>query len=134
MLRTASRLLATLLAISLCTAGFAQSAPQSTDAPLISTESAAAALNLQARAQLHAALDRPELAAKLAQRGVTVEQARARVDALTDDEAQALQAQIDAAPAGASDVLGLIFTVFLILLVTDILGLTKVFPFTRSVR
>jgi len=31
-------------------------------------------------------------------------------------------------------VLGLIFTVFIVLLVTDIMGLTKVFPFTRSVR
>ena len=36
-------------------------------------------------------------------------------------------------PAGG-DILGLVFTVFIILLVTDILGLTKVFPFTRSVR
>ncbi|WP_366518856.1 hypothetical protein [Hydrogenophaga sp.] len=28
----------------------------------------------------------------------------------------------------------MLFTVFLVLLVTDILGLTSVFPFTRSVR
>ena len=27
-----------------------------------------------------------------------------------------------------------VFTVFIVLLVTDILGFTKVFPFTRSVR
>ncbi|WP_371136369.1 hypothetical protein [Hydrogenophaga sp.] len=30
--------------------------------------------------------------------------------------------------------IGVLFTVFLVLLVTDILGLTSVFPFTRSVR
>jgi hypothetical protein len=42
--------------------------------------------------------------------------------------------QIDQDPAGAADVVGVLFTVFIILLVTDILGLTKVFPFTRSVR
>jgi hypothetical protein len=37
-------------------------------------------------------------------------------------------------PAGASDILGILFTVFIILLITDILGLTKVFPFTRPIR
>jgi len=37
-------------------------------------------------------------------------------------------------PVGSSSVLGILFTVFIILLVTDILGLTKVFPFTRPVR
>ena len=41
--------------------------------------------------------------------------------------------RIDQAPAGG-DILGVLFTVFIVLLVTDILGLTKVFPFTRSVR
>jgi hypothetical protein len=67
-------------------------------------------------------------------RGVSVDEMRARVDALTDAEAQQMLQQIDNAPAGSSDVVGVLFTVFIILLVTDILGLTKVFPFTRSVR
>ena len=44
-----------------------------------------------------------------------------------------LAGRIDQAPAGG-EVVGTLFTVFLILLVTDIMGLTKVFPFTRSVR
>jgi hypothetical protein len=37
-------------------------------------------------------------------------------------------------PAGGSSVIGVLFAVFIILLITDILGLTKVFPFTRPVR
>jgi len=37
---------------------------------------------------------------------------------------------LDEMPAGAS-VVGALFAVFVILLVTDILGLTNVFPFTR---
>jgi hypothetical protein len=65
---------------------------------------------------------------------VSVDEMRARVDALTDAEAQQMLTQIDQAPAGASDVVGVLFTIFIILLVTDILGLTKVFPFTRSAR
>ena len=32
------------------------------------------------------------------------------------------------------DVLGVIVFIFVLLLITDILGLTKIFPFTRSVR
>jgi hypothetical protein len=60
--------------------------------------------------------------------------ARARVAALTDAEAQMLVDQIDTSPAGASDILGALVFIFVLLLVTDILGLTKVFPFTRSAR
>ena len=88
----------------------------------------------EAHARLQSTLDRADLAAMLQARGVSVDEMRARVDALTDAEAQQMLAQIDQAPAGASDVVGVLFTVFIILLVTDILGLTKVFPFTRSVR
>ena len=56
-----------------------------------------------------------------------------RVNAMSDAEVAQLAGRIDQAPAGG-DVLGMLFTIFIILLVTDILGLTKVFPFTRSVR
>ena len=41
--------------------------------------------------------------------------------------------RIDQAPVGG-DVVEVLFVVFIILLVTDIMGLTKVFPFTRSTR
>jgi hypothetical protein len=108
-------------------------------ATTISTEQLAAATAaavgvLSANHQrLHAALDRTDLAAALQARGVSVEALRDRVDALTDAEAAQVLAQIDQAPAGG-DVLGIIFTVFIVLLVTDILGVTKVFPFTRSAR
>lgn len=95
---------------------------------------ARSAVGEASRERLAAELDRPELQAKLQEWGVSPEQARARVQALTDEEAQRLVARIDQAPAGAGDVLGAIIFIFVLLLVTDILGLTKVFPFTRSVR
>ncbi len=78
-------------------------------------------------------LDRQEVRAKLESLGVSTDAAKARVDALSDQEANDLAARIDQLPAGG-DILGILFTIFIILLVTDILGLTKVFPFTRSVR
>ena len=65
--------------------------------------------------------------------GVSPQAAAARVKAMSDAEVAQLAGRIDQAPAGG-DVLGMLFTIFIILLVTDIMGLTKVFPFTRSVR
>lgn len=65
--------------------------------------------------------------------GVTRADAEARVAALTDAEAATMAGQIDSLPAGG-DVIGVLLTIFVVLLITDILGFTKVFPFTRSVR
>ena len=79
-------------------------------------------------------LDRAEVRSQMQALGVDANAARARVDALTDDEAQNLASRIDQLPAGGDSVLGILFAVFIILLITDLLGLTKVFPFTRSVR
>lgn len=87
-----------------------------------------------ARAHIDATLARADLQTALQERGVDIDQVRARVAAMTDSEAQQLAAQIDQAPAGASDILGTLVFIFVLLLVTDILGLTKVFPFTRSIR
>jgi len=126
------RLIARLLALIVSASLVAQPVL----AQSISTEQAAAAVAPalgDAHARLQSALDRADLAAALKARGVGVEQLRERVATLTDAEARELVARIDSAPAGA-DVLGLLFSVFIILLVTDILGFTKVFPFTRSVR
>ncbi|MFM1988594.1 MAG: hypothetical protein RJA99_1551 [Pseudomonadota bacterium] len=83
---------------------------------------------------LRGLLERDDVRVQLEARGVDARAARERVDALTDDEVAELAGRIGALPAGGADVLGVIFAVFLILLVTDILGLTKVFPFTRPVR
>jgi hypothetical protein len=110
---------------------------QSAQAALIGTEAVAAAqpaAQSDARAQVLAQLDRPDLVQALTERGVDIDAARARVASLDDAEAARLAQMIDSAPAGASGVLGVLVFIFVLLLVTDILGLTKVFPFTRSVR
>ena len=130
----ARRLLATTLAASIGFAGLVQPV----QAALIGTEAVAASEGVRsdaaARAHLLATLERSDVAAALAERGVSLAQARERVAALTDAEAAHVAEQIDSAPAGASDVLGTIVFIFVLLLITDILGFTKIFPFTRSVR
>ncbi len=86
------------------------------------------------RATVLATLNRADVAEALAAKGVDMAAARERIASLSDAEVVALADQLDHAPAGASDVLGVIVFIFLVLLVTDILGFTKVFPFTRSIR
>ena len=78
-------------------------------------------------------LDRSDVRARLQALGVDPALARARVAALTDEEAARLAAEMDALPAGG-DALGVALIVFLVLLFTDIMGYTKIFPFTRSAR
>jgi hypothetical protein len=79
-------------------------------------------------------LDRADVQAQMQTLGVDPSVARARVAALTDEEAATLAGRIDQLPAGSSDILGVLLVVFIVLLITDIPGLTKIFPFTRSIR
>jgi hypothetical protein len=90
-----------------------------------------------ARARVESLLDRADVRAALESRGVSADQAKARVAALSDSEVESLAQKIDSLPAGAGGfetVLWIGFLVFLILLITDILGFTKVFPFTRPAK
>lgn len=108
--------------------------PSSAFAGMVDTDKAVDhALVDQGRAKIMALVEREEVRTQLLFHGVTADQAKARVNALTDDEVLQVSGKLDQLPAGG-DVLGLLFTVFIVLLVTDILGFTKVFPFTRSIR
>lgn len=90
--------------------------------------------DLLQRERIHEFLDRADVQGQLLARGVDPQDAKARVAALTDAEAAELAARIDELPAGGIGILGAILVVFLVLLLTDILGLTKVFPFTRPMK
>lgn len=144
--RTARRLICATLSAALIAPAWAQPQTPMQAPTLISTERAAQAQTQaetqvqsgrtgeDARVSLLAALDRSEVAQALADRGLSAERARERVAALTDEEALELAARIDHAPAGASEIIGTLLFVFVLLLITDILGFTKIFPFTRASR
>ncbi len=85
----------------------------------------------QDRTHVKALLNRTELAAQLKDAGVDPVQLQARIDALTDEEVALLAEQLDQLPAG-SGILGTVLVVFLVLLATDILGYTEVFPFVKK--
>ena len=86
-----------------------------------------------ARVQVLGVLERAEVRTQLEAYGVSPADVQARVAAMSDAEVAQLAGQIESLPAGG-DVLGVLLTVFIILLITDILGFTKIFPFTRSIR
>ena len=128
------RALASVLAASITFVGTAQTA----QAAMVGTEQLAGTATTTApasgaQARLADLLQREDVVRALTERGVSVDAARERVAALTDSEAAWMAKQIDTAPAGA-DALGTIVFIFVLLLVTDILGFTKIFPFTRSIR
>jgi hypothetical protein len=76
-------------------------------------------------------LQRAEVQAKMRELGVDPEAAQARVAALSDKEISVLAQRIETAPAGGNDVLLVALIVFLVLLITDILGYTNIFPFVK---
>ena len=83
------------------------------------------------RGQLLEALAREDVRAQLQALGVNPAEARARIAALSDAELQSLAGKLHELPAGG-DVLGLAVFLFLVLLVTDILGFTDIFPFVKK--
>ena len=92
------------------------------------------AVSSDERERVQAFLAREDVTQQLARLGVDAAAAQARVDALTDAEIAQLDQQIEQLPAGGSSVIGALVFIFVLLLITDILGFTKVFPFTRSMR
>ncbi len=126
------RLLSALLAISILFTG----SIQIVQAAMISAEqvaqSSVTTTSQQDREKIVSMLSRNDVQSQLIARGIDPTEAKLRVASLTDDEASSLATQLDKAPAGG--IIGAILLVFFVLLLTDILGFTKIFPFTRSVR
>jgi len=117
------RLIASLLV-------FCIAVPLPSQAAMVTTDNALAGSQ---RSQVARLLERADVQARLAAHGIRAADVQARVAVLSDDEAAELAAKIDGLPAGG-DLIGAAVLVFLILLLTDILGFTKIFPFTRPVR
>ena len=67
--------------------------------------------------------------------GVDPEEAARRVASLSDEEIQQIAGRLEEMPAGEGGVgivVGAILIIFLVLLVTDLLGYTDIFPFVKK--
>lgn len=89
----------------------------------------------QARQNIKEILAREDVVTVLRAQGISPEEAQARVDALTNQEVTAMEKRLEELPAGGDALGTVIFAalfVFVVLLITDILGHTDVFPFVKK--
>jgi hypothetical protein len=117
---------------------FMISGPHQAMAALVGTERVFDAERVQnARELIHGLMAREDIQAALVREGIDPQEAQARAESLSDAEAVRLAGAIETLPAGGSSlglIVGAILLVFIILLITDIMGYTDVFPFTKKHR
>ncbi len=117
---------------------FMISGPHQAMAALVGTERVFDAERVQnARELIHGLMAREDIQAALVREGIDPREAQARAESLSDAEAVRLAGAIETLPAGGNAlglIVGAILLVFIILLITDIMGYTDVFPFTKKHR
>jgi hypothetical protein len=85
------------------------------------------------RAALLQTLQRTDVQQQLLAMGVTTADIESRVSHMTGDEVAQLNQQINDLPAGG-DVLGLLVLIFIIFVITDVIGATDIFPFIHPIK
>ncbi len=108
---------------------------QSALAALIGTEDLMGSQKaVEARAYIAGVLAREDIQQALIARGIDPIEAQARVGTLTNQEAIQFADTMEQLPAGGfiEYIVGLAVLIFLVLLVTDILGYTDIFPFVKK--
>jgi hypothetical protein len=109
---------------------------QSAMAAMVGTEAVVDAERaLDARDFLQSLLAREDVQSMLVSQGIDPQEAKNRLDSLTDQEAIRAADQLQELPAAGDSFLTtlliVVFVVFLILLITDIAGYTDIFPFVK---
>ena len=105
-------------------------------AALVSTDKVVAMSEIEAdRMRIVALIMRQDVQHQLQAEGVDPNEALARVATLSDIEIRQIAARIDSMPAGqgvAEALISALLIIFIVLLVTDIVGITDVFPFVKG--
>lgn len=76
-------------------------------------------------------VDSAEVQNKLIELGVSPADARHRIANMTAEELSALNSQMNEMPAGG--IVGVVVTVLVVVVVTDLMGLTDVYPFINPI-
>ena len=124
------------LALTLAVVMFALTGPiHAARAALVTTEQAIeGGAQVDARGRVAAFMARDDVRRQMVALGVDPGEAMGRVTSLSDAEVQKIAGQLDRLPAGQGvivAVIGAALLIFLVLLITDLLGLTHVFPFVN---
>lgn len=121
------RFLTALLAVSIL---FVSVQPAANAAIVSTSELVATEQSEIGREYLLNSLEREEVRTALTSQGVDLEMAKQRVASMTDEEVKALNQKMEEMPAGG--VVEALLIVFLVLIITDLVGLTDVFPFVKK--
>lgn len=135
MLKKLMRPVGLLLVVTFCLLNFnvpmAQAQMVGTDAVIADQQA------VDQRAQVADFLASEDVKQIMTQYGVDPVEAQLRVDSLSNDELANIANSIDQLPAGGGGVgavVGAAVLIFLILLITDLIGLTHVYPFVNHSR
>ena len=71
---------------------------------------------------------------QLLELGVSPEEVTRRIDSLSDSELARINRGIDQLNAGGESVLGVLLIIFIVFVITDVIGATDIFPFIRPVN
>ena len=122
------RLLVAVMVVVSLPVGYAQAGMVTTDQVLDAAELE------QTREEIIQFLARDDVRQQLEALGVDPDEASERAANMTDAEVMQIAGQLEQLPAGQDAlgaILGAVIIIFVVLLVTDILGLTNIFPFVR---
>lgn len=86
-----------------------------------------------AKAELLQTINRADVKEQLLNMGVKATDIESRINLMTHEEMAQLNQQIGELPAGG-DVLGVILIIFIIFVITDVIGATDIFPFIKPVN
>mgnify|MGYP001823216094 CR=1 FL=1 len=86
-----------------------------------------------AKAELLQTINRSDVKQQLLDMGVNPENIESRIKLMTHEEISQLNQQIGELPAGG-DVLGVLLIIFIVFVITDIIGATDIFPFIKPVN
>lgn len=128
-MKTIQKCISILLSIALMSMSFtsAQAAMISNDIVINHVQ------HNSARTELLQTINRADIKERLLNLGVKTEDIESRIKLMTHEEIAQLNQQIDEMPAGG-DVLGVILIIFIVFVITDVIGATDIFPFIKPVN
>lgn len=86
-----------------------------------------------ARSSILQSIQRSDVKAQLHALGVDPADVESRVNMMTAEEIEMLNMHMDELPVGG-DVLGVILIIFIVFVITDVIGATDIFPFIKPVN
>ena len=91
-------------------------------------------LSVQTRDNLRQLFEQDTARQQLQAWGVSPDQLQSRIDSLTDTELVRINRHVDELNAGGNSILGILLVIFIVFVITDVIGATDIFPFIHPVN